>query len=82
MNTNITRAISSETRIRMLVEVGKGEICACKLPVLARKTQPAISQHLKILKKAGLVRSRRDGAKILYSVTERGRKVLRDIEGW
>jgi len=82
VNTNITRAISSETRIRMLVEVGKGEICACKLPVLARKTQPAISQHLKILKKAGLVRSRRDGAKILYSVTERGRKVLRDIEGW
>ena len=82
MNTNIIRAISSETRIRMLAEVGKGEICACKLPVLAKKTQPATSQHLKILKEAGLVRSRRDGAKILYSVTEKGKRVLRDIKGW
>ena len=82
MNTDIINAISSETRIRILSRIGKGEICACKLPSKVNKTQPAVSQHLNVLKKAGLVESRRDGTKILYSLTENGKKVLEDIEGW
>ncbi len=82
MNTNIINAISSETRIKILSRIGKKEICACKLPALVRKTQPAVSQHLGVLKQAGLVESRRDGAKMLYSLTEKGKKVLKDIEGW
>ncbi|NYZ77544.1 winged helix-turn-helix transcriptional regulator [Candidatus Micrarchaeota archaeon] len=82
MNANIVKAISSETRIKILSQIGKGEVCACKLPSIVKKTQPAVSQHLGVLKQTGLVRSRRDGAMILYSLTEKGRKVLRDIEGW
>jgi len=82
MNTNIINAISSETRIRILSEVGKSEICACRLPSIVKKTQPAVSQHLGVLKNAGLVESRRDGTKMLYSMTEKGRRVLKDIEGW
>jgi DNA-binding transcriptional ArsR family regulator len=35
-------------------------------------TQPAISQHLKVLKQAGLVSERRDGARRLYSVRPEG----------
>ena len=35
-------------------------------------TQPAISQHLKVLKEAGLIRDRRDGARRLYSVRSEG----------
>ncbi len=82
MNTNIINAISSETRIKILSRVGEGEICACRLPSIVKKTQPAVSQHLGVLKEAGLVKSRRDGTKMLYSITEKGRKVLEDIEGW
>ena len=82
MNTDIINAISSETRIRILSAIGKGEICACKIPSKVNKTQPAVSQHLNVLKKAGLVESRRDGTMILYSLTEKGKKVLEDIEGW
>lgn len=82
MNTDIINAISSETRIKILSAIGKDEICACKLPSLVKKTQPTVSQHLNVLKKAGLVKSRRDGIMILYSLTEKGRKVLEEIEGW
>ncbi len=82
MKTDIINAVSSETRIKILHATRRGEICACRLPSIVKKTQPAVSQHLGVLKEAGLVKSRRDGAKILYSLTEKGRKVLKDIEGW
>jgi len=82
MNTNIINAISSETRIRILATIEKGEICACKLPAIVKKTQPAVSQHLTVLKESKLVKSRRDGAKMLYSLTEKGKQVINDIEGW
>ena len=82
MNTNILKAISSETRVKMLAEIGKGEICACKIPGKVKRTQPAVSQHLKILANANLLKSRRSGTMILYSLTEKGRKILEDIEGW
>ncbi|MEM4359224.1 MAG: metalloregulator ArsR/SmtB family transcription factor [Candidatus Bilamarchaeaceae archaeon] len=82
MNTDIVRAISSETRIRILAEIGKREICACRLPAIVKKTQPAVSQHLSVLREAALVKSRRDGTMILYSLTEKGKRVLSDIKRW
>lgn len=49
-----------------------GEI-ASHLPV----SRPAVSQHLRVLKEAGLVRDRRDGTRRLYSVDTRGLSALR-----
>jgi len=82
VNTNIIKAISSETRINILLQIEKGGMCACKIPPLVRKTQPAVSQHLSILRKAGLLKSKRDGVKITYSLTKKGKHVLNDIKRW
>ncbi|MEM2908631.1 MAG: metalloregulator ArsR/SmtB family transcription factor [Candidatus Bilamarchaeaceae archaeon] len=82
MNTDIINAVSSETRLKMLAEIGKREICACRLPAIVKKTQPAVSQHLGVLREADLVKSRKDGAKVLYSLTEKGKRVLSDIKRW
>jgi DNA-binding transcriptional ArsR family regulator len=49
-----------------------GEI-ARRLPV----SRPAVSQHLRVLLEAGLVRSRREGARRLYSIDPRGLEPLR-----
>jgi DNA-binding transcriptional ArsR family regulator len=49
-----------------------GEI-AKRLPV----SRPAVSQHLRVLKEAGLVRDRQDGTRRLYSVDARGLSALR-----
>jgi ArsR family transcriptional regulator len=82
MNTNVLKAIADETRLELLREISKGEICACKLPVVVKKIQPAVSQHLKVLFEAGLVHKRKEGAKRIYSLSRAGAKVLSDISRW
>ncbi|HJU57572.1 MAG TPA: metalloregulator ArsR/SmtB family transcription factor [Actinomycetota bacterium] len=55
-----------------------GEIAA-ELPV----SRPAVSQHLHVLKEAGLVRDRKDGTRRLYSVDPDGLRALREyVEGF
>ncbi|MDF3287656.1 ArsR/SmtB family transcription factor [Streptomyces silvisoli] len=57
----IMRALATEPEIR-----------ACEFTDLFDVTQPTISQHLKVLREAGLVASRRRGAQICYSVRPEG----------
>ena len=82
MATNIVTAISDETRFKLLERISRSEICACELPRFVGRTQPAVSQHLKVPLQAGLVNMRREGVKRLYSVSEKGRIVLADISRW
>ena len=79
---HILRAVSDETRFKILQKLGNGEICACKLPKLTGESQPNVSKHLRILHEAGLVTVREDGRKRLYSLSNRGRKILSDILTW
>jgi ArsR family transcriptional regulator len=44
------------------------EICACDLGDAFDVSQPTISEHLRVLRNAGLVRTRRDGTSICYSL--------------
>lgn len=82
MKTDILKAVADETRLEMLRKMSRGEICACELPAVVKKTQPAVSQHLKVLSEAGLVERRKEGTKRIYSLSRKGEKVLRDVSGW
>ncbi|MFH0737119.1 MAG: metalloregulator ArsR/SmtB family transcription factor [Candidatus Micrarchaeota archaeon] len=82
MNINIINALADKSRLRILSALGRGELCACVLPDLVRKTQPTVSSHLKVLHKAGLVGMRKDGTKRLYSLSPRGKKVIDQIGRW
>lgn len=82
METGILKAVSDPTRFRLLEFISKKEVCACFLPAKVKKTQPAVSQHLKVLLAAGLVSMRKDGVKRLYSLSPLGGRVLQDISGW
>ncbi|MCX6768519.1 MAG: metalloregulator ArsR/SmtB family transcription factor [Candidatus Micrarchaeota archaeon] len=82
MKIRVLKALADDTRMRFLERIARKEICACKLPRIVGKTQPAVSQHLSVLLGAGLVRMRKDGKKRIYSVSERGRRALRDISKW
>lgn len=75
-------AVSDGTRLKMLRLLAQGEKCACVLPGKVGTSQPAVSQHLKVLREAGLVRMRKDGKKRIYSLSGKGRKVIGDIGGW
>ena len=65
---DVFRALGDETRLEIVLFLKNGERCACKIPEAVGKAQPTVSQHLKILKDAGVLKSRRDGKKIMYSV--------------
>ena len=82
MNRKIIRAIADKTRLKLLLKIAEKEVCACRLPRFVKTSQPAVSQHLKVLLGCGLVSMRKDGVKRLYSVSEKGRAVLRDISRW
>jgi len=82
MNIDILKALADPSRISLLQALSRCELCACVLPKIVKKTQPTVSSHLKVLRKAGLVVMRKDGVKRLYSLSVSGKKVLGQISRW
>jgi len=78
----ILKAIGDDTRLRILDRISRGEICACELPRMVKISQPAVSQHLKVLLDAKLVEVREEGARRIYSLSPKGKRVLSDISRW
>jgi DNA-binding transcriptional ArsR family regulator len=68
----VFEAIAQPTRREILELLAGGELSAGKVASRFAVTQPAISQHLKVLRETGLVRERREGARRLYSVRPEG----------
>lgn len=62
--------IGQPARIQILLMIGAQEACVCHMEAGLRMRQASISQHLMVLRKAGLVTSRRDGRNIFYRITQ------------
>jgi ArsR family transcriptional regulator len=65
---DIFKALGDSTRLKILECVRNGEKCICEIIPETGKSQPTVSQHLKILKIAGLINEKREGTRILISV--------------
>lgn len=63
-------AISSPQRIAILLSIGKGEACVCHLEAALGWRQAYISQHLMALRKADILKDRREGRYIFYSLKD------------
>ncbi|MBS3647022.1 winged helix-turn-helix transcriptional regulator [Pseudaminobacter sp. 19-2017] len=72
----IFRALSDSTRRAVFERLASGEKNATELREGLNVSQPAISQHLAILKEAGLIRVRREGRNANYSVAPDGLEPL------
>ena len=66
------KAIAAPRRRQMLRLVRDGELSAGEIAAHFDVTRPAVSQHLNVLKEAGLVSERRNGTKRLYQVRMEG----------
>ena len=62
------RALSDETRLRLLERLKGGEQCVCDLTDELESRQSLLSFHLKTLKEAGLVTDRREGRWVYYAL--------------
>jgi ArsR family transcriptional regulator, arsenate/arsenite/antimonite-responsive transcriptional repressor len=63
------QALSDQTRLRILTLLNEGELCVCDLVEILTVPQPTASRHLAYLRKAGLVKGRKDGLWMYYSLT-------------
>ena len=61
-------ACADETRLRLLFLLTQRELCVCELVEVLEMPQGKISRHLAVLKRAGLVRDRREGVWIYYAL--------------
>lgn len=64
------KVFGDSTRIRILFVLFEAEVCVCDLAKALNMTQSAISHQLRILKQNKLVKSRRDGKSIFYSLAD------------
>ena len=72
-------AIAQPTRREIMRLLAGGELSAGEVGARFDVTQPAISQHLKVLRESGLVAERRDGTRRIYSVRPEG---LADLQAF
>ncbi len=64
------KVFGDSTRIRILFVLFEAEVCVCDLAEALNMTQSAISHQLKVLKQNKLVKSRREGKSVFYSLAD------------
>lgn len=70
------KVFGDSTRIRILFVLFETEVCVCDLAEVLNMTQSAISHQLRILKQNKLVKSRREGKSIFYSLADEHVKTI------
>ena len=73
---SVYQAASELIRLRILAHLAHGELCVCHIHGLLEAPQPTVSRHLAVLRRARLVRTRRDGSWVYYSLTELAESTL------
>lgn len=64
----LMKVLSNSDRMMLLCEIGQGEKCVSELEAVLNIHQPTLSQQLTVLRKEKLVKTRRDGKQIYYSL--------------
>ncbi|OPX76724.1 MAG: DNA-binding transcriptional repressor ArsR [Methanosaeta sp. PtaB.Bin018] len=66
----VFKAVADPCRLRILKLLKEGELCVCEIMTALSKPQSSTSHHLSILRKAGLVKERRDGKWFYYRLAD------------
>ncbi|OPX64821.1 metalloregulator ArsR/SmtB family transcription factor [Methanoregula sp. PtaB.Bin085] len=78
--SRIYQALSDPIRLRILYTIRDQPLCVCVINRFMRLSGSKLSYHLNILKESGLAEGENDGNWIVYSITERGRRLLQCTE--
>ena len=68
--SELFKVFGYSTRIRILFVLFEAEVCVCDLAAALGMTQSAVSHQLRILKQSKLVKSRREGKSVFYSLAD------------
>jgi ArsR family transcriptional regulator, lead/cadmium/zinc/bismuth-responsive transcriptional repressor len=76
------RALSDPTRLTLAAALADtDELCVCDLAWVSERAENLVSHHLRALRDAGLVASRREGKMVIYALTDAGRALLTAVSG-
>jgi DNA-binding transcriptional ArsR family regulator len=71
------KGLADSTRLSLAVALLEvDELCVCDLAWIIERSENLVSHHMRALRSHGLVRSRRDGKMVMYSLTEPARGLL------
>jgi ArsR family transcriptional regulator len=70
LSADFFKVVGDRTRMRILHALFQSEMCVCDIAVLLEMNQSAISHQLRVLKQAGLVKYRREGKIVFYSLDD------------
>jgi len=72
------KTLSDVTRLKILIAISQKELCVCDISALLGISQSAVSHQLRVLRNTNLVKFRRDGKSVYYSLADK--HVLKLIE--
>ena len=75
---NGLEALGDGTRLAIFMRVARGPVAVGEIAARMTVSRPAVSQHLRVLKRARLVRDRRSGTRRIYELNPEGIAALRD----
>lgn len=67
---DVFKVFSDKTRVSILTALSEAELCVCDIAALLDMSVSAISHQLRVLKQSGLVKSRKDGKSVFYSLDD------------
>lgn len=73
---DLFKTFGDSTRVKILYALFKAEMCVCDIAVLLGMTKSAISHQLRVLKQTKLVKYRRDGKIVYYSLDDEHVKTI------
>jgi len=76
---NLLGIIAEENRLRILCVLKKGERCVCDIWQDLGIAENLASHHLKVLKEANIIASRKEGLKVIYSINKKETKKLNSL---
>lgn len=68
---NVLKLLGDKTRLSIMGLVNEHECCVCEFVEIFKMSQPSISQHLRKLKDAGLVKEARKNNWVFYSINKK-----------
>ena len=75
------KAFADANRVRILAALRSGELCVCELCDALGLSQSTLSTHLKVIRTAGLVDSRKEGKWSYYALTSLGERLTKALFG-
>ncbi|MEM2921412.1 MAG: metalloregulator ArsR/SmtB family transcription factor [Candidatus Bathyarchaeia archaeon] len=70
VRSRIFKALGDKTRLRIVSLLKIRELCVCEIMAALHLTQPTASHHLNILENAGIVKERKEGRWVFYSISD------------